>query len=64
MSPKKQTIQVELFGLSEAENTKQQIRELDQLIAKAVKQKNYPKAKELTERQEKLLQLLVEKKGN
>jgi hypothetical protein len=64
MNPRKQAIQGELFGLSEVEHVRQQIRELDSLIAKAVKQKEFLKAKELTEKQEALLQKLVEKKGN
>jgi len=62
MRSKKQSVQEELFGLSETENARQQIRELDRLISKAVKQKEYAKAKDLTERQEMLLQHLVEKK--
>jgi hypothetical protein len=63
MKPKKQVIQGELFGLSEAEHVRQQIKELDALIARALKQKEFLKAKELTEKQELLLQKLVDPKG-
>jgi hypothetical protein len=60
MSPKKHAIQAELFGVSEAEDVKQRIKELDALIANALKRKLYDKAKELTEQQETLLKKLVD----
>ncbi len=63
MSPRKQAVQGELFGRSDAENARLQIRELDALISKAMKQKEFLKAKELTEKQEKLLQKMVDIKG-
>ncbi len=59
---KKQSVQEELFGLSKMENIKQQIRDLDRLISKALKQKEYAKARDLTEKQELLLQQMVDKK--
>lgn len=65
MAIKKQPVQAELFGVSEIEEVKQQIRELDQMISRALKQKKYQQAKDLTGQQEALLQKLVDPKdGN
>ncbi len=52
--------QGDLFGLPEIETLRNEIQELDEAIAKAIKADNYNKAKELTEIQEQLIQRLVD----
>jgi len=60
MKNKRKQNQEDLFGLSELEALKRQIKEMDQQISRALKSNNYTKAKELTERQAQLLQAMLE----
>lgn len=53
-------MQGDLFGNSEIYNLKSEIQDLDEAIAKALKADNYNKARELTEKQEFLIQKMVE----
>ena len=48
-----------LFGTSRVEEIRKKIKELDILINKAMKSKEYAQAKSLTEEQERLIQILV-----
>jgi uncharacterized membrane protein (DUF106 family) len=52
--------QEELFGADKTQELKNTIKELDSAIAKALKAKDFAKAKSLTEQQSRLLQELVE----
>jgi ketosteroid isomerase-like protein len=61
MKRKKEDVQGDLFGVSEQENLRQKIRELDQHIAAALKRKDFQKAKAFTAEQETLLQRMVDK---
>ncbi|MBN2105131.1 hypothetical protein JW835_13915 [bacterium] len=53
--------QEDLFGLSELDTLKRQIKEMDQQISHALKANDYTEAKKLTDQQAELLQALVEK---
>ena len=52
-------VQEDLFGLPPNDILKNRIKELDRMIAKAIKGSDYQKAKELNTIQEKLIQELV-----
>lgn len=60
MKSRKNSMQGDLFGNSEIYNLKSEIQDLDEAIAKALKADNYNKARELTEKQEFLIQKMVE----
>ena len=51
--------QEDLFESSEVQEMQRKVRELDNLIAKAMKTKHYDDAKALTAQQEELLQKLM-----
>jgi len=53
------TIQEDLFESSRSLELRRQIQELDRLIAREMKKKQFEKAKELTQKQESLIQELV-----
>ena len=52
--------QKELFGSSRIQELQERIRELDVLIAKALKHNHYDKAKVLSDEQKGIIQELVE----
>lgn len=59
MKGRENFIQKDLFGESKIKNLRIQIKELDRMIAHAVKMKEYQKAKELTDKQSQIIQELV-----
>jgi len=54
-------VQEDLFGQSRGQTLRFRVKELDSLISKAMKTKNFSEAKRLTELQEKIIQELVAK---
>ncbi len=59
MKNSRMALQEDLFESSGPKELKRQVRELDELIARALKENNYKRAKELTTRQEAIIQELV-----
>jgi hypothetical protein len=59
MRRRRKEFQEDLFESSETQEMHRRVRELDTLIAKAVKAKNFDDAKALTDQQEQLLQKLM-----
>ncbi len=59
MKKNRDAVQRDLFEKPE-EDLRRKVRELDRLIAGALKRKEYDKAKSLTSRQEELIRTLVE----
>ena len=59
MSRRENHIQKDLFGESKTKNLRIQVKELDRMIASAMKKKEYQKAKELTDQQSEIIQELV-----
>ncbi|RKY82165.1 hypothetical protein DRQ07_02085 [candidate division KSB1 bacterium] len=55
----KRPVQTNLFDFTENESDKQRIKELDDLIKKALKKNDYSAAKRLTDEQRLLLNKLV-----
>lgn len=53
-------VQENLFDVSRPEVLRRRVRELDLLIAKALRKNNYDKARALTEEQKRNLQELVD----
>ncbi|HHS12522.1 MAG TPA: hypothetical protein ENN03_02005 [bacterium] len=58
------TRQGDLFGMEPLKALRQKIHDLDGSISKALKSRDYSKAKQLTEEQEKLLKELVARGEN
>lgn len=59
MKGKQYAAQEDLFGISKTQNLQQQVKELTVLIDKALKTNDYIKARELTAKQETLINELV-----
>lgn len=59
MKNSQMALQEDLFEPDGSKELKRQVRELDKLIARALKENNYEKAKELTSQQEAIIQKLV-----
>jgi len=59
MKRRRGAFQEDLFESSEVQEMQRRIRELDNLIARAMKTKQYDEAKALTAQQEDLLQKLM-----
>ena len=59
MKNSRMAFQEDLFESSGPKELKRQVRELDDLIARALKENNYKRAKELTTRQETIIRELV-----
>ena len=53
------SVQEDLFDVSKPQSLRRRIRELDRLIAKAMKRNDYEQAKSLTEEQKRFIQELV-----
>ena len=51
--------QENLFGSSRVDEIRKKVKELDGMINKAMKHKEFAKAKSFTEEQERLIQILV-----
>ena len=53
-------VQQELFGTGRIQGLKRKVKELDGAISKALKQKDFAKAKDLTDQQSKILKELLD----
>ncbi|MCK5146943.1 hypothetical protein KAR48_09310 [bacterium] len=60
MRRKRSAGQGDLFAVTNQQDTQNRIRELDKLIASALKKNDYQAAKNLTQEQEILIQKMVE----
>ena len=64
MKKRRYAVQRNLFGETKTKELQHQVKELDAEINKALKYKDYQKAKELTLKQEKFIQKLVHIREN
>jgi uncharacterized membrane protein (DUF106 family) len=53
-------VQEELFGASKIQDLKRKVQELDSKIIRAMKKRDFPKAKTLTDQQSELLKELLD----
>ena len=60
MRPRKNHLQESLFEVPRIQELRNRVRELDAAIASALKRRDYPEARELTQEQERIIQQLVD----